>query len=195
MRVTTSIFALSTAGCAVQLAGGADTTSTDSSRDMRNVMSVGGQIQTDRHVRTSLASLRMNMTADLGDRPVHVKSVVGGIGIRWAPRRPAPLGVGWELALEGGAGAPTTKRFDGIGAYAGARGAMLYRVYGSADVEEGYSLGYLTIDLVPMIRGGTWGLPEGSDQLATLGEAGAELGLRFNLGSDLLGGSKKAASR
>lgn len=188
MNVRSAIVIFSAAmssGCAAQIGGGADTTTTASTA--RDVWHVGVQLQNDRHFH-SLASARLNVTSGPPDRPVQIKSAILGVGLRIPPRSPAPLGFGGEFALEGGAGAPTTARFDGFGAYAGFRGSLIYRLLGSDDVKEGYSIGYATLDLVPTLRGGTWGVPFDDDTKgdATLPELGAELAIRINFGSDLL---------
>lgn len=194
IRLTPSVlFGALSSACALQLGGGVDGTRAEEVK-VRNVVSVGAQLQADRKA-SSLASARLNMTAGLDDRPILLKSVILGVGVRLPARSPPPAAFGFEAALEGGAGAPSTQRFDRVGAYLGGRGGLLYRLVGAADIGDGYSLAYYGLDLVLSVRGGTWGVPEGTSPYATRVEVGTDLALRINLGSDLITGNTREKAR
>lgn len=98
---------------------------------------------------------------------------------------------GLELVADLGAGGPGYRRYDGVGAYAGAGAILRYRVLGTLDYEPGFNVVFFYVDIVAGNRAGAWIPPEGASTRNAYGEYSLDLGIRISLASDVINSSRQ----
>jgi hypothetical protein len=178
-RAPVGALALSLAlgGCGLQATTGAAWTSHARATPTLNLV---GTMQAMRESNSIVAG-RLGTTFD---RSVAIKNLTLHGGYDWLL---VPSWLGLEGGLDLGGGQPPTRRFAGLGAYAGLQATLHARLTcGTGDHIPSFSLAFPLLELVLIPRGGLWMPPESSPRKATFLELSVEVGLRFGVGSDLV---------
>lgn len=169
-------------GCALQLGGGAGIATADAAP--RGTLVAEGRLFAPRKSGPMLGVHAMTAVGESSARPLRLRSLGFAAGYHVSTPMAFPRGVGWEAAIEVGAGAPLREEWDGLGSLIGVDGAMLYRIWGAGDREPGFDTLSTLVDLALTVRGGVWSAPEGSSN-PTRGEGSVGLSLRVTISTDL----------
>lgn len=177
------ICALTISGCAVQATSGV---AWSGERAPRVPVTTGLTTQAFRESQ-GIFGLRM---VTLVDRGFEIRSGIAHVGYdivndrrRWA----------LEPGLDLGIGGPVRPIYPGVGGYAGISGNARYRLWGEGDQRPAYDLLFQALDVVVMPRAGLWMGPEERHEGTMFGDLALEIGLRFAIGSDVIG-SKQGVS-
>jgi hypothetical protein len=165
---------LGASGCAVQGTGGLEWAG---KRGSVVGFTATGTLQALRK-SNSVVGLRVNTVASHG---YSIRSVMLHGGYDWLTQS-APLA--FELGVDLGAGSSVQPLFDGVGAYGGVSSTLRFRPW-PWTVEPSYNLLFPMVEVVLVPRVGFWMPPEGGNTTTLYAEGGAEIGLRFAIGSDL----------
>lgn len=181
---------LGTAACLAALTAGCSFTATarpvgSPANETGVVSSAGVQVQNARE-NGPIAGVRLTTITDSDG--MRVRNAIFSAGYDFH-RGWRPLGL--DLVADLGAGGPGYRRYDGVGAYAGAGAVLRCRVWGDLDYEPGFNVVFFYLDLVLANRVGAWVPPEGAATRDAYGEYSLELGLRISLASDVVTSSRQ----
>jgi hypothetical protein len=177
------LLTMPTVGCGLQLGAGWQP-STPPDR-FPVVLTSGFRAHGVRRV-APMAGGQVSFVNDGRERAIHLRNARALVGVHLPAVRPFPLGFGGEVAWELGVGEPAFQEFHGVGAYAGANAALLYRLVGSRDLQPTFDVAMTHLDLVLATRAGAWSAPEFTRQPPSVWEVGFDLALRFTIESDVL---------
>lgn len=99
-----------------------------------------------------------------------------------------------ELGPRLGAGQPAYVRLSGTGFHAALDFVALYRVFGQDARRVGFMPLDLRFDLFVFARGGVWARPQ-ADHAREIWSAAFGLGVRFGMGSDVMGSDDRWEAR
>jgi hypothetical protein len=162
-------------GCAYQATSGVIWTGR---REAAPVLTTGSTTQSYR-TDGGVVGVRVSSAFEHAVVPRH--AIVHG-GYDW---HLVPGAIELEPGLDLGLGGPIVKVYSGVGAYVGLSPTLRFFLLGVNDDEPAFNILAPSLELVVTGRGGGWMPPEGATSSTLVGEFGAEIGLRFAIGSDL----------